>query len=461
LSTMTRIIPSGPTSPNATDQPAWRVILVGRTGLDQALRRDAGFELIRARDTLDALGELSDPIDESSPRRCVVVVSADAEPAGEELTNFLSALRRVDPQVRLVRVGDARPGYDACVGHQADAPALRRVLDTLRPQTVPAPAPALKVTPAEPPTATPMPQPAAQAPRAATPAPLPVEEDPHERAIRGSSMAVPPVHAPSDDAALVRALLAGRSVLEPALDLARLRAGRHDLRFDHATGRLVCDDASWSMGSGTESLAALSAWMSAWAKLDAQHRELREAAFTDPLTGAWNRRYFNRFMEAALDQARRARRPLTLMVFDIDDFKKYNDTYGHAAGDEILTETVRLLTSVIRPSDRVCRVGGDEFAVIFYEPQGPRQADSTPPDSVYAIATRFQKQICGHRFPKLAQEAAGTLTISGGLATFPWDGSDAATLLDRADQLSMASKKQGKNALTFGRGAEQVCRRTD
>jgi hypothetical protein len=95
-------------------------------------------------------------------------------------------------------------------------------------------------------------------------------------------MAVPPVHAPSDDAALVRALLAGRSVLEPALDLARLRAGRHDLRFDHATGRLVCDDASWSMGSGTESLAALSAWMSAWAKLDAQHRELREAAFTDP-----------------------------------------------------------------------------------------------------------------------------------------------------------------------------------
>jgi diguanylate cyclase (GGDEF)-like protein len=215
------------------------------------------------------------------------------------------------------------------------------------------------------------------------------------------------------------------------------------------------------MGSGTESLAALSAWMSAWAKLDAQHRELREAAFTDPLTGAWNRRYFNRFMEAALDQARRARRPLTLMVFDIDDFKKYNDTYGHAAGDEILTETVRLLTSVIRPSDRVCRVGGDEFAVIFYEPQGPRQADSTPPDSVYAIATRFQKQICGHRFPKLAQEAAGTLTISGGLATFPWDGSDAATLLDRADQLSMASKKQGKNALTFGRGAEQVCRRTD
>jgi diguanylate cyclase (GGDEF)-like protein len=164
-------------------------------------------------------------------------------------------------------------------------------------------------------------------------------------------------------------------------------------------------------------------------------------------------------MDAAIGQARKARRSLTLMVFDIDDFKKYNDAFGHAAGDEILIETVRLLNSVIRPSDRVCRVGGDEFAVIFYEPQGPRAANSAPPESVYGIATRFQQQICNHRFPKLGEQAAGSLTISGGLATFPWDGNDAGALLDRADQLSMESKKQGKNALTFGRAAESECRR--
>ena len=145
------------------------------------------------------------------------------------------------------------------------------------------------------------------------------------------------------------------------------------------------------------------------------------------------------------------------MVFDIDSFKHYNDTYGHSAGDAILSETVSLLKSVIRPSDRVCRVGGDEFAVIFYEPTGPREAGSKPLESIYQIACRFQHQICNHRFPKLGTEALGTLTISGGLASFPWDGHDAASLLDAADRCAMESKRQGKNAITLGPGAESVC----
>jgi len=243
--------------------------------------------------------------------------------------------------------------------------------------------------------------------------------------------------------------------------IARLRAGRDDLSYDPGTGRLTCDDGAWATGPGASAIASLSAWLSAWVRLDAQHRELRHAAFTDALTGAWNRRYFERFMDAAIEQAREARRTVTLMVFDIDNFKQYNDAYGHGAGDEILSETVRLLSAVIRPTDRVCRVGGDEFAVIFYEPEGPRDATSSPPESIHDIAMRFQQQICSHKFPKLGEDAAGTLTISGGLATFPWDGHNAATLLERADQLSMASKRQGKNALTFGQGAEKVCRLTD
>lgn len=449
MTTMHRAIPNNPTGPSGGDD--WRVILVGRTGLDQALRRDARIELVRARDSMDALGELSDPIDDASPARAAVVIAPDAEPAGEELPQFLDALRRIDPGVRILRVGAAKPGYDAALTRDADADDLREAIGRTPP---PVPAGPTKKKPKGPThRAAPEAPPAdAREDRPDTP-----EEDPHERAIRGTPASLPtPAHVPGDDAALVRALLAGRSILEPALDLARARAGRSDLGYDRDSGRLVCDDHAWARDHAP-TLAAVSAWLSAWVKLDAQHRELRHAAFTDPLTGAWNRRYFDRFMEAAIDQAKRARRSLTLMVFDIDDFKKYNDAYGHAAGDEILTETVRLLNSVIRPSDRVCRVGGDEFAVIFYEPQGPRQPDSAPPDSVYAIATRFQKQICNHRFPKLSEEAAGTLTISGGLATFPWDGADAATLLDRADQLSMESKKQGKNALTFGRGSDQVC----
>lgn len=440
---------------------AWRVILVGRTGLDQALRRDADIELIRARDALDAVGELSDPIDDTSPTQSAVVVSPDAEPSADELPSFLASLRRVDASVRIIRVGEHRPGYDAAIARDADAQALRNALSA--PPSKPAapkPAPVLRFREPEP---VEQPEPQSQQPGQRTasqtqPAPEPAPfEDPHDIATRTAGVTLPPAAAPTDDAALVRALLAGRSILDPALDLACRRAGRDDLRYDARTGRLTCDDERWAMGDGAGLLADLSAWLSAWSRLDAQHRELRHAAFSDPLTGAWNRRYFDRFMDAAIDQARRARRTLTVMVFDIDDFKKYNDAFGHAAGDDILIETVRLLNSVIRPSDRVCRVGGDEFAVIFYEPQGPRQQNSAPPESVYQIATRFQKQICTHRFPKLSAEAAGTLTISGGLATFPWDGHDVESLLDRADQLSMESKRQGKNALTLGPGAERVC----
>jgi two-component system cell cycle response regulator len=205
-------------------------------------------------------------------------------------------------------------------------------------------------------------------------------------------------------------------------------------------------------------LNGLAAWLARWLMLREQQDQLRVAAFTDDLTGAYNRRYFDRFLKTALAQASEQRQSVTVLCFDIDDFKKYNDRYGHTAGDDILRETVRLLKSVIRPTDRVCRIGGDEFAVIFHEPAGPRDPASKPPASIAQIASRFQRQICEHRFPKLAEEAPGTLTISGGLATFPWDGRTAEELLDRADQLACASKRQGKNAITVGPGAQRVCR---
>ena len=180
-------------------------------------------------------------------------------------------------------------------------------------------------------------------------------------------------------------------------------------------------------------------------------------SFRDDLTGAWNRRFFNAFMEETLRQAAAKRRAITIMVFDLDDFKRYNDEFGHQAGDEILCETVRLLNSVIRKEDRVCRMGGDEFVVVFADLEGSREPGSAPPETVEAIAKRFQMQICQTKFPKLGLDAPGTLSISGGLATYPWDGADAAALLRRADQLALESKRKGKNVLTIGPGAQQVC----
>jgi diguanylate cyclase (GGDEF)-like protein len=200
-------------------------------------------------------------------------------------------------------------------------------------------------------------------------------------------------------------------------------------------------------------LAPWASWMGHWLALERQMKLLWHKAHQDELSGAWNRRFFDHHLARVINQAAQRRLPVTLLVFDIDNFKTYNDRYGHAAGDEILRETVRLMRSVIREHDMVARIGGDEFAVIFWDPQGPRKPNSSHPEDVRAAAQRFQKAICAHHFPKLLEEAPGTLTISGGLASYPWDGVTADTLVERADAMLLHSKSQGKNAITFGSGA--------
>lgn len=283
---------------------------------------------------------------------------------------------------------------------------------------------------------------------------------------------------PLGDVDLVSALQGDPAELESlALRMIEQEAGFRGLRLDPAPSRtapcasvrcgaeaaygyLVAGDASGNVGPATVTAIHLQPWadwLAHWLHLARSVADLREQAHTDQLTGAYNRRYFEQHLTQALAEARSQRQCVSLLLFDIDDFKKYNDKYGHAAGDEILVETVKLLRSVIRPNDRVCRIGGDEFVVIFHDPQGQRERGSSHPDDIQKIARRFQQQICQHRFPKLSAEARGTLTISGGLATFPWDGADVPALLERADRNALASKRSGKNAITFGPDATDVC----
>lgn len=194
-------------------------------------------------------------------------------------------------------------------------------------------------------------------------------------------------------------------------------------------------------------------WLSRWLALEEQVGELRKLAMTDELTGVWNRRYFQRFLERRLQEAASERQQVTLLVFDIDDFKSYNDRFGHPAGDEILRETARLIQTLVRDHDVVARIGGDEFAVVFWDKGEPRHLGSQHPDNVIAIARRFQKAICEHKFPKLGKEAVGQLTVSGGLAGFPWDGRTPEELIAQADTMALQSKRNGKNAVCFGPGA--------
>jgi len=245
----------------------------------------------------------------------------------------------------------------------------------------------------------------------------------------------------------------------PGVALATDRAAVPD---DHALAEIVY--AGRDLGvlhapppMDRAALEPWAAWAGRWLAMRQRIEQLRDLSLRDELTGAWNRRYFNRFLQRILDRARSERQQVTLLVFDIDDFKRYNDRFGHAAGDDILREAARLMQSVVREHDVVARIGGDEFAVIFWDAEEPRRQGSRHPDDVMRAARRFQQAICAHRFPKLAEDAHGTLTISGGLASYPWDGQTPDELLHKADTMAMQSKQQGKNAITLGPGAMRRC----
>jgi diguanylate cyclase (GGDEF)-like protein len=448
--------------------------------LDQSLRRCADVELIRARDTFDAIGELSDPIDQETPTRAAVIVARGMIADDTEADGFVRGLRLVDSKVRVLTVDDEFDAFDGRVSANDPGDVVIEKVASAEPRSVVVTRPterAEQIEQDEDPAVS----------EQSTDESLEQQHDEranasgdsaaHQHAMTATNRERKSMHAiesrvPLNDQLVIEALIAGKPIMPAAIALIRARTGRDDIDFvqgasgdgcavrlgSSVVGVLVCEDEHWMDGPGGDELQQHAAWLSKWIKLETQHTELRHAAFTDSLTGAWNRRYFHRFLDAAIEQSRHARQPLTVLYFDIDGFKQYNDRYGHAAGDEILVETVKLMQSVIRPSDRVCRVGGDEFVVIFYEPHGPREPSSKPPESIYSIAMRFQQRICSHEFPKLGSEAPSTLTVSGGLASFPWDGADAESLLERADQLAMASKRQGKNAITLGPGAESVCR---
>ena len=176
-------------------------------------------------------------------------------------------------------------------------------------------------------------------------------------------------------------------------------------------------------------------------------RGLHLLSITDHLTGAFNRRYFYDATDRILLRAQAEGFRVTCLLYDIDDFKRYNDTYGHAAGDEILRDTARMMRQITRAQDIVARIGGDEFAVLFWDADKPRSPNSRPPETAYSLADRFRQAVHRHAFRSLGPEARGSLTISGGLASYPWDGKSVRELLSRADFALRQAKESGKNSI--------------
>jgi GGDEF domain-containing protein len=179
--------------------------------------------------------------------------------------------------------------------------------------------------------------------------------------------------------------------------------------------------------------------------LQDRHNGLQKLAITDELTGLYNARYFRHFLSRIVDKARAMHFPVTLLLFDIDDFKKYNDQFGHGVGDEILRQVAALMKRCTRDHDLVARIGGDEFAVVFWDKEGPRQPKDPhsgslpgrPPQAPREIFKRFQRLIASEDFPMLGTSGKGVLGISAGLAVFPYEASDIDGLLDRRQRLEI------------------------
>ncbi|MDP3464794.1 MAG: sensor domain-containing diguanylate cyclase [Sulfuricurvum sp.] len=160
--------------------------------------------------------------------------------------------------------------------------------------------------------------------------------------------------------------------------------------------------------------------------------ELEKAAATDPLTGAANRLQCDRWLKSATDQARVFNTPITLILFDIDDFKKVNDTFGHNAGDNVLIQISEIVRTLMRSSDMFARWGGEEFLIL--------QTD-TPFEGTMALAERLRKEIEQSTFKDVGQ-----ITISIGVAQYDAVGSIEA-FVKKADDAMYAAKKQGKNRI--------------
>ena len=165
-------------------------------------------------------------------------------------------------------------------------------------------------------------------------------------------------------------------------------------------------------------------------RLSRQNTLLAELASTDELTGVKNRRRFREDLELLFAQADRQRSPLSLIMLDIDQFKQYNDAFGHPAGDEVLRQVGATLRSIVRGHDVVARYGGEEFVVLL---------PATEIDEAMDVAERLRSAIADHPWPDRE------VTASLGVATSSPDTPYAATLVDHADRALYYSKEAGRN----------------
>lgn len=162
---------------------------------------------------------------------------------------------------------------------------------------------------------------------------------------------------------------------------------------------------------------------------------LRTQSLRDPLTGLFNRRYLEASLDRELQRATRRKQPLSVLMLDIDHFKRFNDTHGHDAGDALLAQFGALLTRIVRSEDVACRYGGEEFTVLLHETDATQAIERA--ERICAAVRTLDVQ---HR-----RQTLGPVTVSIGIATAPHDGTAPDELLHAADRALYAAKHGGRD----------------
>ena len=177
-------------------------------------------------------------------------------------------------------------------------------------------------------------------------------------------------------------------------------------------------------------------------KLITMQKELEELSFKDGLTGVANRRMFDSVIELEWNNARRNQQPLSLIMFDIDNFKQYNDCYGHIKGDDCLKLVAQTLRSAAtRAHDFFARIGGEEFVLVLPE---------TDASAAAKIAERCRNLIFKEQIEHAASNISRIITISIGVGTIiPAHDDDAIDFIESVDKVLYTAKRNGRNRIEF------------
>ncbi len=176
-------------------------------------------------------------------------------------------------------------------------------------------------------------------------------------------------------------------------------------------------------------------------KLEDAVSKLDRLARTDRLTGAFNRGHIMEVLEAEIERTRRSDVAFSFIILDVDFFKKFNDTFGHQAGDYVLVETVKRLDSALRSTDVLGRYGGEEFVAILPD---------TNLEGALSVAENLRRVISQTPFTSSEGRNLGTVTVSLGVATFPDHGSNGRHLVRSADRALYSAKERGRDCVVCG-----------